>query len=221
MPDVVAGRQGLGSLPNNGVEVWRGLGGGAFALAPPALGAGLPGQWIGGPEGIAIGDLNDDTFPEVGVAAYGMGVEVLVNEMSGFSRYGEGCAGALPSAPAIANIGSPTLGNAAFGWGLASGIPGGIAILVLGTSKTYFLGQPVLPLSLAPLGAPGCSLLASPDVFVGVVAGPGGTAVVTTPIPNNPSFLLATVFGQWGVVAPGANGLGLVVSRGGAARIGP
>src|SRR5262245_6819554 len=84
-----------------------------------------------------VGDANDDTFPDVGVASFGMGVAVFLNQMSAFSPYGEGCAGTLPSPPAIGSIGNPTLGNATFAWTVSTGIAGAPAFLVLGASKTY------------------------------------------------------------------------------------
>jgi hypothetical protein len=94
-------------------------------------------------------------------------------------------------------------------------------LVLLGLSKRYFWGAPVLPLSLASLGAPGCSLLVD-DVMAGATLTDGsGAATVGMTIPPVPSLVWTPVFAQWGVFHAPANPLGLVFSDGGAARIGP
>jgi hypothetical protein len=214
----VAGGRAAGT--NGGIEIWHGQLGGTFLPAP--FSSGLPSQYIPNPEGIAVGDANDDTFPDIAVAAYGMGVSVYVNQLTGFSRYGSGCQGSSPFAPTMGSAGGPpTVGNASFAWTLAGAPPGAPCLLILGASKTFLGGSPILPLSLAPFGAPGCSLLAEFPVLVQTAASGLGTVSVTTPIPNSIPLLLRTFFGQWAVAVPGANPLGLIFSEGGAARIGP
>src|SRR5262245_16241018 len=212
--DVVAGRAGAG------LELWRGVGGGTFSLAPTTLSANLPDQWIGPAEGIAVGDVDGDTFPEIALASYDMGVAVFANEITGVSFFGEGCPGPAGPFPSIGTSGAPVLGNGSFAWTLIGPAPGLPAVLILGASARLLGGLPLLPLPLAPFGAAGCSLLVSPDVLIPAALGPAGTASLTTPVPNDPSLLLGTAFGQWAVAFPGANPLGAVFSGAAAARIG-
>jgi len=210
VPDLVAGFRGT---LRAGVEVWRGIGGLSFALD---LSADVPGVGIGWPEGVAVGDVNGDTFPDIGIAAYGMGVQVFVNARTGFSRYGAGCGPVIGSAG-----GPPQVGNAAFGW-TVSGAPGSApAWLAIGLSHALLFGAPVLPLDLGPSGAPGCFLLAEPMVLIPTGTLPNGTATLGTPIPPLQALVGLTVFGQWLVLSPPANPLGALLSGGGAARIGP
>jgi hypothetical protein len=211
VPDLVAGS--LGAL-SGGVEVWRGTGGLTWALDPsadlPAFGIGQP------PGGIAVGDVNADTFPDIGIAAYGSGVQVFVNTRTGFSRYGMGCG------PAIGHAGGlPRIGNLAFGWTVASAPGSAPAWLALGLSHALLFGAPVLPLDLGSSGAPGCFLRAEPLVLIPTATQPDGTATIGTPIPSEPGMVGLTVFGQWLVLSPPANPAGALLSDGGAARIGP
>jgi hypothetical protein len=215
--DIAAGRSG-GS--NSGIELWQGLPGLTFAAAP--FQGGLPAGYIKSPEGIAVGDVNGDTFPDLAVACYGLGVAVYQNQLTGFSRFGVPCQGASSFLPAIGSTGgAPVVGSTTFAWTIGAAPPGSLALVLLGLSKRYFWGAPVLPLSLASLGAPGCSLLVD-DVMAGATLTDGsGAATVGMTIPPVPSLVWTPVFAQWGVFHAPANPLGLVFSDGGAARIGP
>jgi len=93
------------------------------------------------------------------------------------------------------------------------------AVLVLGSSDESWNGIP-LPWSLAGLGAPNCSLLASADVTLAMTTGPLGTSAWSLNVPTIPELFGITLFTQWAVIDPGANALGLVFSDGGAATLG-
>jgi hypothetical protein len=208
--DLVAGLRGTA---RGGVEVWRGTGSLTWAYD---LFADVPSSGIGYPEGIAVGDVNGDTFPDIGIAAYGMGVQVFVNTRTGFSRYGAGCGPVIGPAG-----GQPQIGNLAFGWTVANAPGSAPAWLALGLSHALLFGAPVLPLDLGPSGAPGCFLRAEPLVLIPGATQPNGTATIGTPIPLAQPLVGVTVFGQWLVLSPPANPLGVLLSDGGAARIGP
>jgi|SRR5262245_23232053 len=128
-----------------------------------------------------------------------------------FAPFGAGCAGAGGYVPTIGSSGgAPTLGNSSFAITLADATGGGGAFLVIGASDVSWLGIP-LPIGLDPFGGPGCLLLVSGDVLIGVpVSGSGaggGSATVPTPIPANPSLSLGTAFVQWIPSDPIAGGI--------------
>ncbi|MGE3172536.1 MAG: kelch repeat-containing protein [Planctomycetota bacterium] len=131
-------------------------------------------------------------------------------------EYGTGCSGA-GVAPTLAPLdgGRAWLGDAFTVQLAASGAPFGA--ITLGLSDAVWDAVP-LPLSLAP-AAPGCSVLASPDLAVSflVVQGLGGMSLA---IPNSTIYLGLPLFFQGYAWAPGANPLGVVTTAGGRAVLG-
>ena len=128
------------------------------------------------------------------------------------SEFGAGCAGTLP-APVLQPFAgsSPKIGGT-FDVVL-SNLPGiNPAFLILGLSNTKWLST-VLPMSLAAFGAPGCSLLVSGDISIGVV-NYFGAATKGFPIPVEPSLVGLHVYFQGYVEDPGANIFGVAVSNG-------
>jgi hypothetical protein len=129
---------------------------------------------------------------------------------SGVKIAGAGCAHGLPAAPKI-------------GWRrrgegvrvhLSSAPPGGSAFLLVGVSDTAF-GAFRLPLDLAALGLPGCSLYASIDVVIPVTIGTSGVArgygfadVPLRSVENNRPGAVP-LHAQWKVFDPMNNGAGL------------
>jgi hypothetical protein len=92
-----------------------------------------------------------------------------------------------------------------------SGLPpaGGACVLTLGVSQSVFGGVP-LPISLAPLGAPGCALWSSAE-FAVPAQNTGGSAILPLPIPANP-LLVGQAFYAQGLAVDAANPLGLIAS---------
>jgi len=209
--DILVGRKA-------GLEIWRNLGGFKFtADTRPDLPVAV------GPAGeaVAVGDFNGDTFPDVAVASQGFGLSVWLNERTGFSRFGRGCGGLLSSVPVMGSSGGrPGLSNAGFSWTLDRAPTGRPAFLFIGLSRRHFFGLPILPLDLGPSGAPGCSLLVEPRIAFPTSTDGQGQARVQTPITGDPRLLGMVAFGQWAVLEPRANQLGVVVSDGAAAKIG-
>ena len=110
--------------------------------------------------------------------------------------FGAGCglgSGLVWTAPAL-----PTLGNATFSLGLQGAPASAFALLALGGSRLFAssLAAP-LPLPLAPLGAPGCALLADPTVVLLRPTGPSGAASQTVPIPALPALAGIEFAAQW------------------------
>ena len=93
-----------------------------------------------------------------------------------------------------------------------------LAVLVLGTSSTTWLGVP-LPAPLASIGMPGCELLVSMDD-----ARPGapaaGVASWQVTVPYQTALLGFDLFAQAAITSPGTNAFGWVASNGVAASVG-
>ncbi len=135
-----------------------------------------------------------------------------------YEVFGSGCAGATRRTPALGFFGIPTIGRN-MSLMLQNGLGGGNAFLVVGISDTFWNGTG-LPFDLTGAGAPGCRVLASLEMVVGVPIDPTGETNLTLPIPPNAALVGAPFFDQWFVLDPAANPLQLLVSNGGRGRIG-
>ncbi|HEX6813509.1 MAG TPA: kelch repeat-containing protein [Planctomycetota bacterium] len=131
-----------------------------------------------------------------------------------FTATGFGCAG--PSGtPALTGLGFPWIGTTV---SLSAAPIPILGVFVLGMSNTISGGVP-LPLPLAFLGMPGCSLQVSLDTLVTSSPG-GGAAQVAVQIPLLPSLVGTTFHVQAGSFDPGANPFGLTISNAVAVSIG-
>ncbi len=128
-------------------------------------------------------------------------------------KYGKGC----PPGRTLYGYAPPINGTSKLYWYWYSG--GGYstpAMAILGVSKTKFLGFP-LPFPLAGIGAPGCWLNCDiAAAFPGTTdpSGVNGRYRVDLPVPYNPVFAGATVYGQTFVFKKGFNYAGLMASEG-------
>jgi hypothetical protein len=119
----------------------------------------------------------------------------------GVQPFGAPCAGSLATPP---KIGLRNVDGKATRLHLSGAEPGSPAVLLLGLSRTQFAGVP-LPLSLAPFGFTGCSLMVSINEVLLATAGTVGNARgyasvdLDLPTPGPGTF---TLHGQW--LAPGA-----------------
>ena len=105
-----------------------------------------------------------------------------------------------------------------FALGLANVPAGQPAALVLGASRTTW-GPVSLPLALAFVGMPGCSLLVSLDVVV-PFATATGMGTLPLAVPNQVSLLGASFYCQGKAVDPPANPLGVIASNALGATVG-
>ena len=96
--------------------------------------------------------------------------------------------------------------------------PASLVFVGVGFSRTQWGANP-LPFSLAPLGAPGCNLLISLDVTA-QTAGAPNVAILPLPVPLDQNLIGVVLYEQGFVVDPGANAIGLIATKGGAARVG-
>jgi hypothetical protein len=134
-----------------------------------------------------------------------------------FSPYGSGCQGTAgtpylfaPQTP-YAGHDLPVI--------VANLLPAALPVIVLGISSTTWLGVP-LPFDLAPLGAAGCTVLASADVLL-PATNFNGTAYTTIALPANlvPSTLPAFHVQSFATDFA-ANPLGIVLSNAASVAIG-
>lgn len=120
--------------------------------------------------------------------------------------------------PMLGSAAVPTIGKP-FSVDLSGARAGSPALLLLGLSKTGFLGL-ALPFDLTPFGATACRLLVSMDLAPVASTTASGTAALPLPLPNDPALLGAVFHNQWLVIDPAANPLNLVVSNGGTGKVG-
>ncbi|HMQ21449.1 MAG TPA: hypothetical protein PKE00_03110, partial [Planctomycetota bacterium] len=132
---------------------------------------------------------------------------------------GTGCGFSVNEVPSFSHIVAPEIGQR-YGATIVGSRAGAAFVLTLGTSLTKF-GTFSLPLPLTAIGAPGCTLYASPDfVFVAGTMQASGTAPFQVTVPAD-NALLHAVFGhQVLTLAPQTNTLGLLTSHGLRVRVG-
>jgi hypothetical protein len=155
-------------------------------------------------EGPGIQPLDDESW-----AIDNLTVSVFSSSTQGSATaYGTGCG------PALAVLGAPRIGQTLNVF--QSQIPAGgvFAGLAIGLSDQFFGAAP-LPLSLAPFGAPGCSLLHDGAIDLGSPMQFFGTAATAAfQLPNDPSQVGFTFFLQGWALVPAANPFGIVTSNG-------
>ena len=128
--------------------------------------------------------------------------------------FGAGCQGLT-----IDSLGTPIVGSEDFELALAGASPDQPATLALSTDDQSYAGL-ALPLDLAFLEAPGCSLLVAPLTKLEAATDGDGAASLPVAIPVNPSLVGAEVFFQWYATQPGLGTLELAFSDGLAVTIG-
>jgi hypothetical protein len=116
-------------------------------------------------------DADMDTWNKGAVHAWSGGQPV--------GWFGTGCGGVTASWSGHPDVGSNDLLIQATGCPPASPV-----VCVVGDSNATWAGA-ALPLELAPLGAPDCWMLISPDVLLPGAADTAGAAVQQTPVPSS------------------------------------
>lgn len=136
-----------------------------------------------------------------------------------YGVFGQGCphaSGTPTLRPATGSV--PSLG-AVFSVVLGNLDPAGTpAFMTIGFDNSMTPFGPA-PLSMAFLGAPGCSLLLDPLATL-LVLNFGGTGAWQMAVPNRAGLVGTVIYNQALVFAPGVNALGAVVTNGGEGVIG-
>lgn len=177
------------------------------------LGLGLP---LDGPQVLAL-DLPTRAWrtplPIAGATGVASGVTSVRPEP--FLRFGSRCTTGSRAEPKAQWGGLPTPGGS-FTLRLSDGEPNSDAFLVIGASRTSWLGM-ALPYDLTALGAPECALRVGIDECYSL-ATPSGEASRTLVLPPSSVLSGLEIYAQWLVCAPG-NALDLLSSEGVAIRI--
>jgi hypothetical protein len=197
------------------MQLWHSQGGARYVLVQDS---GLSSWCTANCYSLVAGDIDGDTFPDLVAACLFEQPMVWHNTNAGLSPYGSPCSGGGHAAPRLRTTGTLRRGSTDFTY-VMSGPPNGYAVLWLGTSMRFAFGLPILPRELDDFGAPGCSLLAAPDVEFFLRADAAGQSALTVRIPNDPDLARRTMFVQGAVVAPGGNALGWLFTAGLATRI--
>lgn len=118
----------------------------------------------------------------------------------------------LAARVSLGNAGVPRINSSSCRVLIGGALPGSAAALWLGAKKLNIKLSPTLP---------GCTLYTSLDVLLGgVVIDATGNGGLTLALPGNRNLLGVRFYNQWMVIDKQANGLGVVLSNGGDARIG-
>jgi hypothetical protein len=134
-----------------------------------------------------------------------------------FTPSGTGCPGTLLQAPVLSSTDRPWLGET-FTADVAPVPPNTIGLMLYGLSDTVSSLGP-LPLPLAAVGMPGCSLQVDP-VLIDAFLAFGQTATWALPIPNAAALLGVQIYCQGAALDAGANALGIIVANHGAMLLG-
>jgi len=178
-----------------------------------------PSEFLGG--GVSgAGDVNGDGAADVIVGAklsdlgqVDGGAAWVLSGRAFVEAFGQGCAGLSAT-----SSGTPSLGDTLV-LKLAGALPGAPAWPFLGVSESAWQGLP-LPLDLGLFGAPGCLLLASPDIVLpSQIAGATGQASFSLGLPLTSTLVGKRVFAQWlaldlaavPIAIASTNGLGVTV----------
>ncbi len=180
----------------------------------------------------AAGDFNRDGVPDIVTGAPGNDtngsqagrVQVWSGKvklvLASYKAFGTGCgsgSGGSVIVPLL-TASAPALGS---NWQLdvTNLKPRTTGLLLFGFSKTIWGGNQ-LPLSLAFMGMPGCSLLVSFDVALPIGDQGNGRFRLLSPVPRNTAFKGSTFHNQVWVLDSAANAAGIATSNGGTAVIG-
>jgi hypothetical protein len=134
-----------------------------------------------------------------------------------FFTSGSGCPGTLSIAPTVTSVERPWIGET-FHMLIGPMPLNTIALMVVGLSDTMS-GVTPLPIPLAAIGMPGCTLQVDPVVIDAFFAA-GNSATWAFAIPNAATLLGIQFFAQGGAVDIGANPANLILANHGTATIG-
>jgi hypothetical protein len=103
--------------------------------------------------------------------------------------------------PQIRSSGSPQIGSSGFSVRVENGLAFMPALLFIGTSSTTWAGVP-LPLDLAVLGYPSCTLYQNLAFSLKGFTNASGVLTKPLPIPNDPGLISVVIPMQWITIDP-------------------
>ena len=124
---------------------------------------------------------------------------------------GSGCGGSV-GVPSLGPVGGARpLPGTVFPLQAASAPANALTLFGVGLSSTTWSGG-ALPVSLAPVGMPGCTWFCSADAVVGQLTDPQGRATLNIVVPPLAALVGTSFFAQALVLDPPANALGATAS---------
>jgi len=136
-----------------------------------------------------------------------------------FVLFGKGCRNASNKEPRMGWQGVPRQGQT-FAVTLRDAEPSSLAVIWFGWSDTSWASLGALPYSGTSFGAPGCSLLVSPDAPLPFWTDGSGNAAYPVALPVNPAIAGFEIFAQSiSSAGAGVNALGFVSSDAVAVRV--
>lgn len=140
--------------------------------------------------------------------------QVGVYELALVAAYGLGCPTGAGAVPLLTNTFPAVIGDDATFQINSPGTPGSLALVIRGYSDTFALGLGPLPLSMAPIGMPGCQLLSSLEATTLLPLDAAGQASFAEAVPYRLQLCGSEFFVQTLVLDPTANPGGIAASRG-------
>jgi hypothetical protein len=125
--------------------------------------------------------------------------------VASYAPYGNGCQGSTSTVPLLSAVGLP-ITSRTFTANLSAARPRTVSLLMTGLQQAN--------LNLGPLGAPGCTALTNPLLWLAVVTDAAGAASIPFTLPNDPSLAGGVFFQQYAVFDTPANALGVVTTAG-------
>ena len=140
-------------------------------------------------------------------------VQELFDSSAGYAEsFGVGCPTSGQNTPRHGLTGRPALGSSIL-YTVADAAPSTDGVLLLGLSRTSYLGNP-LPLHLGFTGAPGCYLLQDLGAGLPIPIDPSGFGSYLIQIPPTSSLRGLRVYSQIMIYDSNANSAGFVASNG-------
>ena len=173
---------------------------------------GVSGGAMGSPGGRALG-MTAYRDPEFKIVCLADGASDMLYELRGPFQYGFSCVGSIGMGG-----GPPYVGNSDWQITLKGIHDATAAGVYLGFSDKTYLGQ-TLPFPLQSFSLPTCTVLASLEFFGGPTPITNDRAVMSIPIPNDPSLRDLETFWQWVVLSPRASSAGIGLSNAGSTVI--
>lgn len=121
------------------------------------------------------------------------------------------CQSTTTRTPLLVSSGIYDVGQS-YSLNIVDALPIGFAGISIASSRTNFDGIP-LPFSLAPVGAPLCTVLTNADQVLGNLTNAQGAFGFTLNVPLDAGLIGGHVFHQGVVLDPTANGFGFVTTR--------
>jgi len=206
------GNAGFGVPPGAGyARIFSGASGAPLYTVAGAATGDAFGRYLAG-----VGDVNLDGVGDFAVGAHSadpggvqdaghVRVYSVVGYPPGTSPFGSGCPGSSGAIPRLQTAGgspSAATGNPSFKLVLSNARPSAFALMMVGFSNTSWIGFP-LPLNLAILGMPACSLNVALDILLLLTTTPDGLLFVPISVPANPALVGGSLYAQFLVVDPG------------------